>query len=78
MAWRLKASVKIVKSQAEFFTEETDANKRCSSDIRTRTEMTLQCIEGIVYLKNNLDMISTLDIFSISTPSRVITLEVLY
>lgn len=67
MAWRLKASVKIIKSQAELFTEETDANKRGSSDIRMRTEMKPQCIEGVVCLKNNLDMISKLDIFSTST-----------
>ena len=78
VAWRLKASVKIGKSQAEFFPEETDANKRCSSDIRMRTEMKPRSIEGVVYLKNNLDMISKLDVFSTSTLNRVITLEVLY
>lgn len=76
MAWRLKASVKIVKSQAELFTEDTDAIKRCSSDIRTRIEMKPRCIE--MHLKNTLDMISKLDIFSASTLNRVITLKVLY
>lgn len=43
VAWKLKSSVKIVKSQA---------NKRGSSDIRMKIEMKPQCIEGVVYLKN--------------------------
>lgn len=66
VAWKLKASVKIVKSQAELFTEEIDANKRFFS-IRMKTEMKPQCIEGVVYLKNNLDMISKLDTFTTFT-----------
>lgn len=67
MAWRLKASVKTVKSKTELFTGAIDANKRGSSDVRTRIETKPQCIESVVYLKNNLDMISKLDIFSTST-----------
>lgn len=46
--------------------KEIDANKGGSSDIRMRTEMKPQCIEGVVYLKNNLDMISKIYIFSTS------------
>lgn len=70
VAWKLKASVKIVKSQAELFTEEIDANKRGSSDIRRKIEMKPQCIEDVVYLKNNLDMTSKLNTFTVSTLSN--------